>query len=328
MKKLFSIFTMIICAIAFYACTEKDTFNASQNESQKYSYEYALLQHNLTQYNEIYAPPKYVESRASGFWRRLCGIFGADGMGAVIGSKFGPIGTILGGIGNSLFFAALGDEFLCNEIHTVDEMHVSIFEISPDSIIPITYASFPLFKTDPKPMPLKTSPDLSEEITNPTPPTLLYQGVRTISLHENQMGNLHNKIIADLYKENDNLLNYSTSNLINEVASGLEKEGYQVTDENKQDITNLINKDMSECEDLESTTIKFQYYYPEYTEIFEIIENFIQNASSCTSEAQLYEYSKGYLDIINNSSLPAENKNIIISALDIAANSILLWCIK
>lgn len=322
MKKLFSIFTMIICAIAFYACTEKDTFDASQNEKQKYSYEYEVLQRNLIQYNEKYAPPKYIESRRGGFWRRLCGIFGADGMGAVVGSTLGPVGTILGGIGNSLLFAALGDEFLCNE------MHVRIFEISPDSIIPITYASFPISRTDPIPMPLKTFPELNEEITNPNPSVLLYEGVRTITLHKNRIGNLHNKIIADLYKEDNDLLNHSISTLINETAGSLEKEGYEVTNEIKQNIINLTNKDMSECEDLESTTIKFQYYYPEYTEIFRIIEDFVQNASSCTSEAQLYEYANGYLNVVNNSNLPTENKNIIVSALDIAANSILLWCIE
>lgn len=326
MKKIIFYFLSAIVLVVgtslVYACTHESMNETSV--SQQDSYE--KLRYELKQYNDIYAPPQYVETRRGGFWRKLASIFGADAAGACLGSAFGGVGAVVVGIGNSLLFAAMGDEFLCTEEYTYgEELHIGFVRISEDlEYQQKTYASFPMVQLTPE----INSRGLGEEITDINPVPIVYEKVRTLSLTSNKVGYLHNKIISDLLSEDENLLHSSTSVIMDKVVESVEQEGFQVSSQLEQDVLEQLNKVAIQCPDLESSIAVYRNNFPEYSDMFDILQDFITNASSCFSESSLESYTKGYLDIIAESELSTTEKDAVISAIDVATNSILLWCVE
>lgn len=294
-------------------------------------FEYTMLKTALSEYTSGFDISPYLDSRRGGFWRRLCGIFGADGAGAAIGSLFGGVGALVGGIGNSVLFAAMGDEFMNAEMHSYeDERHIRLVMIPTDSLTlrPFDYASFPMVNTNP--IQKAYSPNLDEEM--PLPPineAVTYDGyVRVINFEGNNFGSMHNSIISEIYKEDEDILSKPCSYIVDKTIACVEERGLHVSKNIRQDVIEQLNKDMKGCEDLESIIALFKTYYPDYSNILDVIQDFVQNASSCTSESQLDEYVRGYLSIIAESDLSQQDKEILSSAIEVSANSILLWCVQ
>lgn len=315
-----------------YACTEQVVPEYSEKEVvQKNGFEYTLLKTELFEYTSKFDLDPYRETRRGGFWRRLLGVFGADGAGAAIGSLFGGVGTLVGGIGNSILFAAMGDEFMNTEMHSCEEeRHIRLVVIPKDSLTlrPFNYASFPMARVS---SPLKAySPDLDKE--SPIPP--IYEQitsdgyVRVINFEGNNFGSMHNSIISEMYEEDENILSRPHSYVVDKMIECVEEKGFHVSEDITQGIMDQLNKDMESCEDLESTIAVFKTHYPDFSNVLDIIQDFVQNASSCSSESQLDEYVRGYLSIVAESDLSQQDKEVLSSAIEVSANSILLWCVQ
>ena len=332
MKKLFLILAIMACGL--YSCTKQALPEPSEKEVvQKNMFEYTMLRTALSEYTSGFNLDPYLESRRGGFWRRLCGIFGADGNGAALGREHGGFwGALFWGIGNSLLYAVLGEEFLIKEtVSVMDRPHVCVYRTPVDTTFKyqVDYASFPVVKPIDIQLLSNSSPDLDKEISDVDNTMKRLGGIRKISFEENSFGYLHNDIIAELYENDKDLLDNSIPVLIDKVAECMENRNIQITEQMKSELEEqLSKKDVGNCEDLENTMQGFKEDYPEYLNIFEVIQDFVENASSCKSESQLDKYVRGYLDIVIKSELPQKDKDMLVAAIEVSSNSILLWSIK
>ena len=268
MKKLFLILAIMACGL--YSCTKQALPEPSEKEVvQKNMFEYTMLRTALSEYTSGFNLDPYLGSRRGGFWRRLCGIFGADGNGAALGREHGGFwGALFWGIGNSLLYAVLGEEFLIKEtVSVMDRPHVCVYRTPVDTTFKyqVDYASFPVVKPIDIQLLSNSSPDLDKEISDVDNTMKRLGEIRKISFEENSFGYLHNDIIAELYENDKDLLDNSIPVLIDKVAECMENRNIQITEQMKSELEEqLSKKDVGNCEDLENTMQGFKEDYPEY----------------------------------------------------------------
>lgn len=94
-----------------------------------------------------------------------------------------------------------------------------------------------------------------------------------------------------------------------------------------QKINSSIPNDKTEIDTDIVTHLKTAY--PEFTNEFSILEDFIANIERINGNVEFMKtYLDGYLQIIENSNLSESEKDLLISSLEVAANSAVLWIIE
>ena len=300
---------MIVISICITSCLSENG-NALLLEQGKDD-AYDALKVELARYTaEYYTEDDVVLSRV-GFWKRLRGFLFADASGALLGSRFGGLGALFGAIYSSAIagpvYSALDNEFQ------------EILPMPIEPIEPIDSLVSPLYNV--------TTPE--EPIEDEYGCIRPYVTVTPIGT-----GYLHNMILSKIDEKHPNILECIESAdliaeyVVDEMACGY---GYDLPNSTKDlliqkvDSMNMVDVDWG-YDDIVTYVASLA---PEYRNEFAIIEDFVANVEPLGGRvANIQGYLAGYLQIVNASNLTDEQKQILTTCIEVAANSAVLWVVK
>lgn len=151
---------------------------------------------------------------------------------------------------------------------------------------------------------------------------------------EGELGELHNVILSELEAENPDLYNQNLSieEMTEFVVEKFKEHGYDVSDTDTEGVSNEL-KVVFDKTDFDSEEEMFAYYQdkmPAYENEIEIIKDFADNVEELGVYDPVFigEYADGFKSVINESQLPFEKRNVLIKAIDVEANSTVLWRIE
>lgn len=168
----------------------------------------------------------------------------------------------------------------------------------------------------------------SEMVHNPRVELNEYSTLNCIDL--DSIGYLHNVILSEISEENEGVFeqNLSVGEWSDLVLSKMEKYGYYVFPIDKSRIVNdaTVMQPTNDIIQSESATIAyFQKMKPELSNELDIINNYTFNANMITDDAELSEYTEGYLHILSRADLPKKDLDVMSSSIIVAGNSAVLW---
>lgn len=247
---------------------------------------YVKLNNDLNFYNQSFMTTHSVTPATRGFGKWWRSVLCCDAAGALIGSAAGGAGALLGAV----LFSALGGS--CAYVVPVNNKPDG--EMVRECIVGVNeYAILDYVEPD-------------------------------------SIGYLHNVILSEISRENEGVFekNLSAEDWSALVLPKMEKYGYYVFQIDKTQIVNdaAVMQPATDVIQSESATIThFQRMRPELSNELEIINNYTLNANIITDEADLSEYTKGYLQIISRANLPKTDLDAISSSIMVAGNSAVLW---
>ncbi len=316
MKKIYFVY-LLFAAISVASCSEEEVTPISMNEEsdkeivRNIPLSYLCLQEDLGSYNNAFMSKNGVAQTRSGFgdwWRRKWrAISKADATGALQGYKkgYGWCSCLLEGV---VYSAA------------------AVFEIDlDDAIVPIL-SNNPLGED----VSICSGPDLGGV---QRPIEILPEGEISVNHYvvvTNQgVGYLHNQILSKIDEDTPNIFNshVSINSMTETIIDEMEDYNYTVPQSLKTSIineTNLVFENIDEVKNGDVTTY-FQTLFPEDANDLDIIDDFVDSVTLLTNMADIQSYLSGYLQTIQNSNLTNEEKEKLTIAIEVAANSSVLW---
>ena len=308
MKKKYLVVVVAISICIASCFSEKENIILVEEPNDAYD----ALKVELAQYTAEYNAENGVVLSRAGFWKRLRGFLFADAGGALMGASLGGWGALFGAIYSS---AVAGPVY-----SAIDDEYQEIIPVRPIE---------PIAPTDSLVMPLY-------DISTPEEPIEGEWGnIRSyVTVTSTGTGYLHNMILSKINETHpDVLIHVESPNLIAEyVADEMEDEyGYVIPDASK----NLL---IQKVDSMSMVDIDWEYddivtyvnsLAPEYSNEFAIIEDFVANVEPLGGRvAAVQNYLSGYLQIINSSNLTDEQKQLLITSIEVAANSAVLWVVE
>lgn len=302
---------LIVCVICMTSCSSETRIDTLNSDKE---FAYHELQKDLAAYNTTFWIENDIPQTRS-FWRRLRGYLFADAGGALLGSIFGGWGALFGAVYCS---AVAGPVYAEMELLNADNNDGMKGEVC-DTIIKLPFDPIPL---DPQ----NVAPVV------PVEPTF-YATVSNLTVTTSGIGHMHNVILYNMDKKHSNLYNQQTNyrDMAKYITSEMKEYNYTipVAEQNTliQKINSSIPNDKTEIDTDIVTHLKTAY--PEFTNEFSILEDFIANIERINGNVEFMKtYLDGYLQIIENSNLSESEKDLLISSLEVAANSAVLWIIE
>lgn len=135
------------------------------------------------------------------------------------------------------------------------------------------------------------------------------------------IGIVHNRIITKLL-DNNNIQSISEADIETLVSNAVKDEGYDVPALERKDI-NFV-KSLSKMSSTEEMITAVEDSYPIMKEELKIVKIYT-GAIANIDEENLEDYSAGFKDIVDKSSIDSNSKKTVKSAVSVAGNSNVLW---
>lgn len=319
MKKITFYFIAVCLFVA--SCTSEDPIEQT-NVRNTYNERvpYTELQDTLKAYSAAFAVENVMEfPQTRGFWGRLWRFIKADARGFVCGAYYSGLNVTCATVCAAVM--SVLDVFDANQAQEVQTDN----EKGGDEFIKITEG--------PVIVPIQPLTANQDQYYDPKENTPVLSCQVTIqpfaAVTRSGAGYLHNTIISQTEQKHPGAINTDNIELLSTyMATEIKDLGYTISEEEQaeciQAVQNVHNvtKDASDAASLAI----LQEQYPEYSEAFEIIDDFAIHVSRYASNLeQVQEYLAGYLAIIESSNLTPEEKETLKSAIEVVANSAVLW---
>lgn len=140
------------------------------------------------------------------------------------------------------------------------------------------------------------------------------------------IGALHNAVIFQTYLDNDTSFT-TTSELVKSTLTAINKLGGKLSNIVQDEIVNEIDDFFENIysDDVTTTYNRLANRYPSRRNEFELLKLYMLNAENLSSIYDLVSFSRGYMDIINQSDISDDSKTFLISNISIAPASYQHW---
>lgn len=142
----------------------------------------------------------------------------------------------------------------------------------------------------------------------------------------NNIGAIHNAAILQSFVDGDMDFD-TTEQLVNSVIASIKSLGFETSGIVVKDVVKEIDDFFNEIydEDVNVAYERLSQKYPERKDEFNIQRQYLSSIEKLTTVDDIYNFTKGYMQVIDNSNVSKELKNNLKANISVAPASNALW---